>query len=427
MKLRRIRSRLTALSRGVVDRTGWTEAVVDRVLNSVRPGEARHILIAPPGAGNIGDQAMVEAFVSAADRDVVVVCRGAGDFVIPTDLEARATLHALPALFYGQGQDHRADLRRLAALLDGAATVSIIGADIMDGVYVQRPSLRRSAIAAAAAKAGLDTSVIGFSWSGKATPQALRALRRAGAAGVHLLLRDPASAARVRGRGVSGVIETADIVFTDDRRDDAGAEAVLTGIAEPIALVNVSGLIARSVDQVPEYAAVVRHLRARGLSVILLPHVLRETADDRSACRAVFDAVDHDGVHLVEEPFSPSVIRALAARARVTVTGRMHLAIMSLSQGTPAVTLATQGKVEGLMRLFAWPELCVAPAPGMGETIIRVVDDALDAADTTTRIRRGTEKARELAQANVSHIGGAAEQSVAGAESGGQRWVQQID
>ncbi|WP_322409951.1 polysaccharide pyruvyl transferase family protein [Microbacterium invictum] len=427
MKIRHIRSRLIAISRGIVDRTGWTEIAVDRALRSVRSGTSRHVLIAPPGAGNIGDQAMVEAFVAAADREVIVVSRGQQDFVIPAAMVEKASLHALPGLFYGQGTNHRADLRRLAILVDGAATVSIIGADIMDGVYVQRPSLRRSAIAAACARAGIDTSVIGFSWSSKATPQARRALRRAGAAGARLLLRDPASAGRVRSLGVAGVVETADIVFTDDRRDDAAAEAILQGIDGPVALVNASGLIARSVDQVPEYAAVIRHLRGRGLSVILLPHVLRETADDRSACRAIFDVVDQDGVRLVDEPLSPSTIRALAAVAQVTITGRMHLAIMSLAQGTPAVTLATQGKVEGLMSLFDWPELCVAPAPGMAEDIIRVVDVALDAADTATRIRRGAEKARDLAKANVSRIGGDTGRTAGVAESGGRRWAQQTD
>ena len=81
--------------------------------------------------------------------------------------------------------------------------MSIVGADIMDGIYVLRSSLRRSAIAAASARAGIDTSVLGFSWSGKAPATALRALRRAGAAGVRLLLRDPASAARVRDAGIA--------------------------------------------------------------------------------------------------------------------------------------------------------------------------------------------------------------------------------
>ncbi len=137
---------------------------------------------------------------------------------------------------------------------------------------------------------------------------------------------------------------------------------------------------------------------------MLLPHVLRTTADDLSACRAVFDRVGSDGVILVEEMLSPSAIRGLTRRASLTITGRMHLAIMSLAQGTPAITLATQGKVEGLMRLFDWPELCVSPKSGMAGEIIRVADAAVASPDTEERLRRGAQKARELARANVSQI-----------------------
>jgi polysaccharide pyruvyl transferase WcaK-like protein len=410
MIVRKITRRLAQLRRDLVDRAGWTARQVRRVLGAaiVPGGSATHVLIAPPGAGNIGDQAMVEAFLASADRPTVVVTRGDADFTLPADLEGRARIQALPALFYGQGAEHRADLRSLGALVSDAATVSIVGADIMDGVYVLRSSLRRSGIAAACATAGVDTSVLGFSWNAAAPRPALEALRAAGAAGTRLLLRDPSSAARVREAGVQGVIETADIVFTDDRLDDADAARILAGVSGPVALVNASGLIARKVDQVREYADVIAFLRGRGIHVVLLPHVLRSTADDLTACRAVYDAVGNDGVTLVEEVLRPSTIRALGARAALTITGRMHLAIMSLSQGTPAITLATQGKVEGLVRLFDWPELCVTPEAGMARTIVEVAGAALDDSGSRTRIIAGADRARALARTNVDRIAGRA-------------------
>ena len=84
----------------------------------------------------------------------------------------------------------------------------------------------------------------------------------------------------------------------------------------------------------------------------------------------------------------------------------MHLAIMSLSQGTPAITLATQGKVEGLVRLFDWPQLCIAPKAGMAEDIVEVAGAALDDKRSRTRVLAGTDRARSMAWANVSRIGG---------------------
>lgn len=410
MKLGSIRRRLRRLPRQVLDRSGLPTRRFAALLRSSagRPGERCHVLIAPPGAGNIGDQAMVEAFVAAADRPVTIVTRNDGDLVLPPDLVGRARIVALPHLLYGDDHGHRGDVRALGALLGEAATVSIIGADIMDGVYSLRPSVRRSTIAAVAAERGFDTAIIGFSWNGAAPRPARDALRRAGTAGARLLLRDPASAARVRDLGIPGVVETADIVFTDDRRADR-LPAALEGLEPPYALVNASGLIARTVDQGVEYGPVLAELRARGIHVVLLPHVLRRTADDLAACRGVLDAVRRDGwedgVTLVETMLGPSEIRRLAASASVVVTGRMHLAVMSLAQGVPAVTLASQGKVEGLMRLFDWPELCVSPRTGMGTGIRDVVVSALDAHDAVDRVRRGADRARALARANTERIG----------------------
>lgn len=406
MNLHRIRRRWTRLRRELVDRTGITERRVAAAVDGVRGGTARHVLIAPPGAGNIGDQAMVEAFLAAADRPVTVVTREAGDFDLPEEFAALASTVALPSLFYGQGRAHADALLGLRSLLADAATVSIIGADIMDGVYVLRSSLRRSAIAAACARAGIDTTVLGFSWSGAAPKAALHALHRAGSSGARLLLRDPSSAARVTGAGVPGVVETADIVFTDGRRDEDAADRILSGIDGPFALVNASGLIARSVDQVPEYTEIVEGLRAAGLAVILLPHVFRDTADDLAACRDVYAATQGAGVALIEAPLPPATIRALARRASLSVTGRMHLAIMSLAQGTPAITLATQGKVEGLMRLFDWPELCVAPRAGMGAEISAVASLVSATPDARERVSAGAARASELAAANIDRIRG---------------------
>lgn len=410
MKLGSIRRRLRRLPRQVLDRSGLPTRRFAALLRSSagRPGERCHVLIAPPGAGNIGDQAMVEAFVAAADRPVTIVTRNDDDLVLPPDLVGRARIVALPHLLYGDDHGHRGDVRALGALLGEAATVSIVGADIMDGVYSLRPSVRRSTIAAVAAERGFDTAIIGFSWNGAAPRPARDALRRAGTAGARLLLRDPASAARVRDLGIPGVVETADIVFTDDRRADR-LPAALEGLEPPYALVNASGLIARTVDQGMEYRPVLAELRARGIHVVLLPHVLRRTADDLAACRGVLDAVRRDGwedgVTLVETMLGPSEIRRLAASASVVVTGRMHLAVMSLAQGVPAVTLASQGKVEGLMRLFDWPELCVSPRTGMGTGIRDVVVSALDAHDAVDRVRRGADRARALARANTERIG----------------------
>jgi colanic acid/amylovoran biosynthesis protein len=49
-------------------------------------------------------------------------------------------------------------------------------------------------------------------------------------------------------------------------------------------------------------------------------------------------------------------------------------------QGVPAVTVATQGKVEGLMDLFGTPGLCV-PADALANSLARVAGETADAAE----------------------------------------------
>jgi polysaccharide pyruvyl transferase WcaK-like protein len=98
-------------------------------------------------------------------------------------------------------------------------------------------------------------------------------------------------------------------------------------------------------------------------------------------------------------------MRGLAARAALTVTGRMHLAVMSLMHAVPAITLASQGKVEGLMQLFSTPELCVVAGPGFATAVIEVVDRVLPE-DSAARqsLRRALPDVVALAKRNTDDL-----------------------
>ncbi|WP_394554208.1 polysaccharide pyruvyl transferase family protein [Agromyces sp. MMS24-JH15] len=389
-----------------------------------------HVLVASAGAGNIGDQAMLDAFVERVDGPVMVIARGVGDFRVPEG-PGRVSIVDFPELVYGLGGDRRAELTAYGAILSRARSLSVIGADIMDGRYSPRASVRRSMLAEAAAAAGIPARILGFSWNAAPHPRALAALRRAAGAGVVPYLRDPISADRARAAGIPGVVESADLVFTaldeDPRTADAllgtsarraatdeptgepggeaGGDADATAAGDRVVLVNVSALVGRNLDQAAQYERIVRALRTRGLRVVLVPHVSRPTSDDVAACRAVHDRLaDDPGVLLVDRLLEPAEIRGLAARASLTVTGRMHLAIMSLRSGVPAITLATQGKVEGLMRLVGVPDLCVEPGPALADRVLAVVD-RLDAEPALRRtIAASAGRLRTLAERNTDGL-----------------------
>lgn len=380
-------------------------AVLRATLATLRPQPDSHLVLAAPGDGNIGDQAMLEAFLENTTGPVVVIERYAGDVVIPEEQADRVEVVQLPHLVYGVGDEHVADLRRYAALIRRARSVSVVGADMMDGKYSLRGSVRRSLLAQAAAEAGVPTRILGFSWNASARLAARRALVAASRAGVVPLLRDPLSAERARRAGVQRVEEVTDIVFSARTRDGAFCTSLALPAGVPFALVNASALVATMVDQVPEYERIVDRLRAAGVHVVLLPHVSRPIGDDKIAVRAVAERVGTEGVTVVDRVLMPAEIRGLAEDALLTVTGRMHLAIMSLSLGVPAITLATQGKVEGIMRLIGLPQLCVEPTPGFADRVLPVIDRILAEPDVRTTIDNALPEVRRLSAFNTRGLG----------------------
>ncbi|UOE44324.1 polysaccharide pyruvyl transferase family protein [Agromyces larvae] len=382
-------------------------------------GSARQVVIAPPGGGNIGDAALVGAYLEHVEGDVVVVTRRADDFDLSSYGE-RVQVLPMPMLLYGGTLQFARGLRRLRAHVARGTTVAVLGADIMDGAYHAAASANRALIAAGAAEAGLDSRIVGFSWNTAPHPKARWAMRRAAEAGVLLTPRDPVSAGRLGGdvagsRGASdsvghssaggspdrgGVVLAADLVFTARSLaplpDDLAR--ALDG-AERIALVNVSGLIAAHVPAGAN-AAVVHDLLETCDRVVIVPHVSRPGADDLPHCRDLADRFAGDErVVLVDRLLAPPQVRELAARAHIVITGRMHLAVMSLMAGVPAVTIASQGKVEGLMALFDLPALCVEPGAALAaELPSRLAKVLADRDEIAARIAERLPAVRSLAE-----------------------------
>ena len=345
-----------------------------------RQGTGPHVLLAPPGGGNIGDQAMINAYLENVAGPVVMVVRR-GDAAVQQPIAGeRVDCIELEHLVYGGGLMHLRDVVRFAQVLRGARSLSIIGADIMDGAYNAMASVHRANLASWSAAAGIDTRVLGFSWNGAPHPLASVALREASRNGVRLFLRDPISASRAREAGLENVQDVMDTVFAASRQEEGETLRRIQAFAQggAYALVNASALVAAGVDQCDEYEAVVRTLLDRGLRVVLLPHVSRPSGDDKRELEALHARVTDPGVMRVNELLTPEQVRCIAQHARLVITGRMHLAILSLSGGTPAITLATQGKVEGLMQMFGTEELCIAPKAGFGARVVSLVRKLLD-------------------------------------------------
>ncbi|NKV70518.1 hypothetical protein GS941_18745 [Rhodococcus hoagii] len=329
-------------------------------------------MIAPPGGGNIGDQAMVESYLESVNGVVDVIVRARSDFAEISSEAGHVTFVEMPDLIYSDGPAHLRAVGRFAGLLQDAASLAVVGADIMDGAYNTRASVRRSNLAAMGAAYGVDSRILGFSWNGTATPAALTALKRAGRTGVRCLVRDSVSFDRATRDGLTNLRLAADTVFSLPWNEEPELPKLPDG---RLALVNASALIGRSEDQSQAYVALVRHLRSLGYGVVLLPHVIRPNGDDLQELRKVCDFFEGDTeVVLVSELLRPKAVRALCSRSELVVTGRMHLGILALSAGIAPVIFSTQGKVEGVMKLFGLRELVVEPGPEMGAAVVAAVN-----------------------------------------------------
>lgn len=348
---------------------------------SAQPMSARHIILAPTGGGNIGDQALIEAAFKALEGPITVVGTTPDSLTIPAVDRDRVQFQPASGFIYFPPLLRFLDAMRLARLTSSGKTFSVVGADLMDGVYNPGASLARSSALWLAAKQGIPSVLLGCSWAEAAVPSCARALLRAGAAGAQLNFRDAISQDRALRQGISMAALTSDIVFSDDSTDEQHSlheffeQARSAG--RQVALVNASGLVGKKVDQAQEYVAIINELLERNFSVVILPHVFRATGDDLEECKKISDLfASSSQVILVEAMLPPSAVRSLCRDADLVITGRMHLAVMALGRGVVPITLGTHGKVEGLYRHFKGLNFCVEPRAGFGSEVARLIPEA---------------------------------------------------
>lgn len=137
--------------------------------------------------------------------------------------------------------------------------------------------------------------------------------------------------------------------------------------------VNTSGLLALKYDLQGHYDKIVDYLVESGYSVAILSHVIRPGDNDLEQASELYERHLSQPVFLVNRLWSPANVSWLTRQAVVTITGRMHLAILSLVQGTPAVTFASQGKVEGMLALYGLEHYAVDPNSNVASETIKLI------------------------------------------------------
>lgn len=384
-----------------------------RVLNFPKEYKSNPILlITTVGNGNVGDQAMFDAFLDHTHQKVVAVVASHDAFVIQSRFEERVETKVLSCFFSGGPVASFRELGELGALVRRASEVVVMGADILDGGYDRREAAMRMIALEMGALLNVRGKALGFSWGADADQVIERWLLRLDGQ-VTLNVRDIASYRRMENAGFSNMKLVADIAFSLESHTPLVLES--SWVEEKrrenrkIVVLNASGLLLKrryngrygGVDVLDGYIRLVEALLDEGIAVILLPHVIREGDNDLDVSRRIFERLrDRNNLLLIDRLFSPSEVRALVSGIAMVFSGRMHLAILSLSVGTPCLVVKSRGKVEGMLDLFDLRSNALDMSETMPETAQELIFSQIDDDELRSEIKRRLDYVRFLSEKN---------------------------
>jgi polysaccharide pyruvyl transferase WcaK-like protein len=327
------------------------------------------LLLPPTDSGSLGDQAMVTAVINHFQEQ-----------------GAKVGLLAYNSIFECQEFYPKVEVIKYHNSLQFAKLVSqydkfcCLGADVMDGYYSQKRSLLRAKLVSIAAKTGADSSILGFSFNSDPNPKAIKALERL-PQNVRLFARDPVSHQRLLENLTRPVELTADLAFLLSPNDDSEVSCITSQwidreqvegriviginanckLLESLEVKTAESLCKIYVDNL------VKIYKDKPVSFVVIPHDFREAEgaiSDIAFAEMIWNFLPSEIQYhclKVPTPCTAGDIKSICGKLDLVVTGRMHLAIASLGQGTPAACITYQGKFEGLFKHFGLDGMTINP------------------------------------------------------------------
>lgn len=201
--------------------------------------------------------------------------------------------------------------------------------------------------------------------------------------GVVLNLRDAISLQRFDDFARKRAHLVADAAFMlTPRADTAAVKQIAASIARQreqgrkVFVFNIHPMLFRKPEpaklrQMIELAAVAmeRLSREHNASWLLLAHDYRPEIADDNCLRPLADRLKPtlgDHVHHVDQALSAGEIKAVVGLVDGVITGRMHLAIAALGQGTPVAAITYQDKFGACSHTSASANRCCSRRPSSG-------------------------------------------------------------
>lgn len=346
--------------------------------------EKNSILVLPPsGPGSVGDEAMVVASIDYLQQ------RGIDRIsLISYNLELHwqglskvSETIDLTDYFACGGWRSWKNLFQVASSISRYDRFYCLGADMMDGYYGDIHTWKRLKLVSIAAKMGLDTAILGFSFNQNPTAESIKTLSKLPSS-VRLCARDPISQQRLSYRLKRKIDLVADLAFLlSPDRDSFTVLAILDWISQQkiegrlVIGVNTSNQLREVVpgktveNLIDVYVDTLTELSSREetLSFILIAHDFRNFQDKPSdifLLEKIFRKLPPQiqrHCSKMPAPCSAAEIKAIVGDLDLVITGRMHLAIACLGRGILPVCVTYQGKFEGLFQHFQLEGMTIEP------------------------------------------------------------------
>lgn len=359
----------TPLAVDLLELRRWQIARKDVGVNVAPRNNPRRLVVLPSDPWSVrqsrGDEAMIEAASGEMKRaypDIEV-------YIITATSAASADVRAMgfkPLELWRQPFSYETVARELSLTRPDFGLV--LGADVLDGYYSPVDAARMLLVADLMAAFGAKVSVLGFSFNSRPA-KALREVFRLLDPGVVLNLRDAISLRRFDDFAQKRAHLVADAAFMLTPQADTAAvkeiAAMITRQREQgrkVFVFNIHPMLFRKpepakLQKMIELAAgaMERLSRKHNASWLLLAHDYRPEIADDNCLRPLADRLRPtlgEHVHHVAQVLSAGEIKAVVGLVDGVVTGRMHLAIAALGQGTPVAAITYQDKFQGLFAHF---------------------------------------------------------------------------
>lgn len=361
------------------------------------------LVLAPTTAGSVGDDALVSStFRALRNHGIKQIGLLSYDLDCAHDFTEQPDERLDISGYWSPRSNHSSfDILKLANRYDH---MFVIGADVLDGNYSDMRSHKRLMLADCAARLGMKTTLIGFSYNELPADLSLQALKQLPNA-VRICARDPVSHARLKRHLNTAPIQTADVAFLLDPakpKDPDLLEWIEQTKANGSPIYGINAIltsqfftdksIQSQTDFLNFYLDLIKALVAHhpDAQFVFVPHDYRPNGIGEGPILEhlyyLLPSTIQSRIYLLAKQYTAAEIKWLAGQLDFIVSSRMHLAIASIGQGTPVFCFEYQGKFKGLFELIEMPEM-LSSMEAVRAAPQRVVDAVLAHVDNATSIR----------------------------------------